>query len=684
MKELFKNMKIGGKLAVLTGLMTLLIVVTGSYLLHNVSETNKLLNSNLELAKAFTRTAGDADDLEIAFKKQVQEWKDTLLRGNDPALFAKYHDNFLKKEAEVQSRGKDLMESLAKLNIDTAKLDDFLKTHALLGEKYHEALNSYRSGNMQSFRVVDAKVRGIDREPTELIDLVAENTRKQESVMFAEVTKKSAEAFATVLRNSVLIILGGIGLAVFIAWIIIRAITTPLKDIVNVADATAKGDLSHEIAIHSTDEIGTLAETFRQMMAYLRSVAKTAEEIADGDLRSDIEPKSGKDVLGNAFKKMIIGLRATIGEIRGGADQIASASAQIASTAEQSARNNDSSATAVEETTSTMHEMSANIQNVAKSTQSQASSVTQTSSSIEQMVASIQRIAETSQQLMALSVKTKQAVGQGLDAMDKSLKGSDEINRSITRSADTIAALGSRSEDIGKIVDVIDDIAEQTNLLALNAAIEAARAGEQGMGFAVVAEEVRKLAERSAQSTKEISELITGIQKEAQEAVRQMEKSTELVGRGVELNQQVGGSLKDIEGNVGEVDRYTKEIGAATQEQSSGSAQIGKAAEELREITQEITSATHEQAAAAEQTVKTMEKMREMIQQNASATTELASSAEELNSQAERFQQVIAKFKLDDHTYMDEAPLVKRAAARAAVTKADRKALGAPRQVEVA
>jgi methyl-accepting chemotaxis protein len=142
MKESFKNMKIGGKLTVLVGLMSLLLVVTGGYLLHSISEINKRLNTNMAIAEAYTRASGDADDIEIAFKKQVQEWKDTLLRGNDPKMFAKYSDNFLKKEAEVQARGKDLKVSLAKFNVDTARLDEFLKTHILLGEKYHEALRS--------------------------------------------------------------------------------------------------------------------------------------------------------------------------------------------------------------------------------------------------------------------------------------------------------------------------------------------------------------------------------------------------------------------------------------------------------------------------------------------------------------------------------------------------------------
>ena len=124
-----------------------------------------------------------------------------------------------------------------------------------------------------------------------------------------------------------------------------------------------------------------------------------------------------------------------------------------------------------------------------------------------------------------------------------------------------------------------------------------------------------------------------------------MEKSTQLVEKGVDMSRQVGDTLKAIENNVGEVDKYSKEIGAATQEQSSGSTQIAKATESLREITHEITSATEEQASAAEQIVKTMEKMREMIHQNASGTTELASSAEQLRSQADRFQEIIGRFR---------------------------------------
>ncbi|MEE9615074.1 MAG: nitrate- and nitrite sensing domain-containing protein, partial [Thermodesulfobacteriota bacterium] len=253
-----------------------------------------------------------------------------------------------------------------------------------------------------------------------------------------------------------------------------------MKEMAHTADAIEQGDLSVEVKPKSERDV--LGNSFKNMAAYLKETAHTAEAIAEGDLTRAVNPKSEKDVLGNAFKEMLGGLRDIVTQVRTGADQIASASTEIASTSEQSNRNGESAATAVEEVTSTMHEMSANIQNVARSIQTQASSVTETSTSIEELIASIQKVADNARKMVEIAQQSAEAVASGREAVDRSTEGVRDITSVMGESAETIKQLGVRTEDIGKIIEVIDDIAEQTNLLALNAAIEAARAGEHGMG----------------------------------------------------------------------------------------------------------------------------------------------------------------------------------------------------------
>src|SRR6202522_3226737 len=438
-------------------------------------------------------------------------------------------------------------------------------------------------------------------------------------------------------------------MGVMIAFKTAQTIKEPLHHLIEVAQRIGEtGDLEQTIDISRTDEVGVLAQNFNKMIVHLKEMAAVSAAIAEGQLSVTVQPRSQQDTMARAFAQMTRGLREMVRQVRDSAAQVASGSGQMAGASDESAKVSVQAASAIDEVTSTMHEMSINVQNVVKNTQVQASSVAETSASIDQMVTSIERVADTAKLLVDISHRSREEVQTGMVTMNKATAGLNRTSHAIQSSAEIIDVLGRRADDIGKIIEVIDDLAEQTNLLALNAAIEAARAGEHGLGFAVVAEEVRNLAEKSTQSTKEISELIEGIQKEAREAVENMENSTAMVEEGLLLNKDLSLALDKISDVVSEVYKFSQEIGAATMEQSSGSAQIAKATGRLTEITQEISSSVEEQASGVQAVVRAMERMRELVQQSTSSSTELAATAEQMSKLSRVLLESMDRFALDE------------------------------------
>src|SRR5438270_2411524 len=444
-------------------------------------------------------------------------------------------------------------------------------------------------------------------------------------------TKSADTASKVSISITTLGTLAAVLFGLFAAFRTAKSITEPLTHLITVArEIGDSGDLDQNIDIHRNDEIGALATTFNNMVAYLKEMAGVSMAVAEGDLSVEVVPRSKRDTLGNAFLRMSHGVQDLVRTTRDSASQVSAGSNQVAGAADESAKVSVQASSAIEEVTSTMHEMSINVQNVVKNTQVQASSVAETSASIDQMVTSINRVADTAKVLLDIANRSREEVVNGIATMEKATDGLNRTNHAIQSSAEIINVLGHRADDIGKIIEVIDDLAEQTNLLALNAAIEAARAGEHGLGFAVVADEVRKLAEKSTQSTKEIADLIQSIQREARQAVENMDRSTRIVEEGLSLGNDLGAALHKISSVVTEVYKFSQEIGAATNEQSVGSAQIAKATSRLTEITQEINSAVEEQASGAQAVVRAMDKMRELVQQSASSSTELSAAAEQM------------------------------------------------------
>jgi methyl-accepting chemotaxis protein len=531
----------------------------------------------------------------------------------------------LAKKGESQTASDFLRTALIQIESTEASwADNFAK--ALLAKRHQVDSGDATVSDLQIFYLQKDPASWLTKSSA-VLDQANSDISKSLSESEAVANWYSKISVAVILIGT----LAAIGFGIFTAYKTAGSITSPLQHLITVAQEIGdSGDLDQNIDIHRNDEIGALATTFNNMVAYLKEMAAVSMAVAEGDLTVEVAPRSKRDTLGNAFQRMSHGLQEIVRNTRDAASQVSAGSNQVAGAADESAKVSVQASSAIEEVTSTMHEMSINVQNVVKNTQTQASSVAETSASIDQMVTSIQRVADTAKVLLDIANRSREEVLTGIQTMDKATDGLNRTNRAIQSSAEIINILGHRADDIGKIIEVIDDLAEQTNLLALNAAIEAARAGEHGLGFAVVADEVRKLAEKSTQSTKEIADLIQSIQREARQAVENMEHSTRIVEEGLTLGNELGSALHKISDVVTEVYKFSQEIGSATNEQSVGSSQIAKATNRLTEITQEINSAVEEQASGAQAVVRAMDKMRELVQQSASSSTELSAAAEQM------------------------------------------------------
>jgi methyl-accepting chemotaxis protein len=657
-------MTIGKKLYVSFGIILSTVVflfIVNWYAVHREHDAKAAAAASLELA--------DATNAVRFQMMQNRLYLSNYLLSGDTREVDRMNEG-LRTLNEKLDRGKDLSSS----DQEKAALAKVEQLEQSWGKEFAQPLIEKRkdvdSGNAT---VAELQIYYLQKDAsswvknsTDALDVADLENRK-----VVEARRKSDETASTLtILAAIGSTLGSLILGVVVAYRTAKSITEPLTNLMKVAGQIGNtGDLEHTIDVKRDDELGELARTFAKMVVYLKEMASVSESIAGGDLTVEVKPRSVHDTLGNAFARMVEGLAGLVKSVRDASTQVASASNQVAGASDDSAKIGLQASSAIDEVTSTMHEMSVNVQNMVKSTQVQASSVSETSASIDQMVASIQRVADTAKVLLDISNRSREEVHSGITTMEKATDGLNRINTTINSSGEIIGALGQRADDIGKIIEVIDDLAEQTNLLALNAAIEAARAGEHGLGFAVVADEVRKLAEKSAQSTKEISELIQSIQKEARKAVENMDRSTSIVNEGLELGGELNGALHKISNVVTEVYKFAQEIGAATNEQSHGSSQIARATTRLNEITHEINSAVEEQASGAQAVVKAMERMRELVQQSTSGSTELAASSEQMSKMSRGLLEFMDRFALEDSSGMrsssreEHSSRVRRAAA---------------------
>jgi methyl-accepting chemotaxis protein len=476
-------------------------------------------------------------------------------------------------------------------------------------------------------------------------------------VAAAEATKKASD---TAFRNAWMLILivavVALVIAITIALFITNSINKPLQVM-----TLALGQLKNGIIQRNTDEttrkqllarkdeMGIAINALIDTETYMQEMATVADRIGNNDLTVEFKPKSDQDLLGNAFLKMTTGLRKAIGLVADSAMSLTSASSQlaiasnqageatsqIATTIQQVARGTTQQTEAVTKTASSVEEMARAITGVAQGAQEQATAAAKASNITGQISSAIEQVAGNAESVVRESDNAAMAAKEGSTTVKDTLDGMERIKEKVGISAQKVEEMGSRSDQIGDIINIIEDIASQTNLLALNAAIEAARAGEAGKGFAVVADEVRKLAERSSSSTKEIGSLIKGIQKTVSEAVTAMNDGAKEVESGVLMAGKAGEALAAIQQAAQAVNEQAEQASAAAKQMSMSANELVAAVDSVSAVVEENTAATEQMAASSSEVSQAIESIASVSEENSAAVEEVSASAEEMTAQVE-------------------------------------------------
>ena len=493
-----------------------------------------------------------------------------------------------------------------------------------------------KSERVQALAELDDRYKAVD---TAIVGLVGheEDQAKAYNADFEQSLDQTRLLLITLLIAAVL--LGGMMGWYTTAYITrsIRTLTSSLAhlqsvcgtNLKNAISALQSGDLtksietsSEPLPVVSTDEFGQAATVFNGFLTDFRDMIET-------------------------FRKSQGSLCALVRKIQLVSDRLSAASANVLGTAQSFGIGTEQINATMQEVSDASDQSARAAAEVARGNSDQARSISDSAESLRQLSETLHRIANDARTATAAAGEANRVAGDGVDIVSQSVSGMQSIRKSVAESANVIHMLGDASERIGSIVQTIDDIAEQTNLLALNAAIEAARAGEAGRGFAVVADEVRKLAERSGLATREIGGLIQDVQNKTGQAVSSMETGTKQVEAGTLLAEKAGEALSRIREQVASVTDKIEGISTAAIDMTGASDTVTRNINDVAAVVEESGAAAEEMSASAEQVSASVQTVAETTLHQANSVGELISASNMLSELSGDLNALIGEFHID-------------------------------------
>jgi methyl-accepting chemotaxis protein len=539
---------LGGGLYVLLGLSLILGIIASTFTLYQFKKANQVYSEMIEKDVA---RLDEARRMQVNFQKQIFEWKNVLLHGSKAEDYEAYTKQFFANERAVKEAGKKLLDAEPAGSPVAEALKKFTAAHAQVAQSYRKALDFYNT-HEQDGVAADSTFENLNRQPMLMLD----DAIKAYS---ARLNAASTAQIASASRSQMVVI--GVLVAVCLAGILLFYY---LANFLKKFNALMKSQLSakEEIEMHN-----------RRLQEQIHDLLKIVADASDGDLTVRAAVTEG--AMGNvadAVNLMLENVGGLLKEVQEAANRVADSAGEIKVSSEQLSEGSVKQSGEIINTTSAVQEMAANLESVSNN----ASAAAET------------------------ALRAREAAEVGAKAVQQVVEGMDRIRQNVQAGAKKIKRLGERSMEISTIVNTIGQISAQTDMLALNAAIEAARAGENGRGFTIVAEEVRKLSERTALATKEIEKLIAGIQAETNESVAAMEKQTAEVEAESRVVESTGSELSRIHESSIQSAELIREINAAAKQHVEGAVGVVKAMETVSEIAQQAQAGASQTKRATE------------------------------------------------------------------------------------